>query len=171
MTGSWGAMTNLGFRLLDQTVAHILHHNIVPAPKRKQTPSWKDFIRAHMAALAATDFFTVEVLTLRGVITYYVLFFIHLESRKISLAGVTRHPDPEWMEQIASNVEDSGFLLKKRYLLHDRDRKNCSSFREVIEGGGVKPLALPPRTPDPNAYAERGSDRLRRNVNETDFVG
>src|SRR5262245_4866553 len=71
-----GAMANLGFRLSDQTVANILRrHNIPPAPKRKQTISWKDFIRAHMAVSAATDFFTVEVLTLRGLMTYYVLFF------------------------------------------------------------------------------------------------
>jgi len=41
-----------------------------------------------MAVLAGTDFFTVEVLTWRGLSTYYVLFFIiHLESRRVSLAG------------------------------------------------------------------------------------
>jgi len=89
-----GAMANLGLRLSDQTVGNILRrHDIPPAPQRKQATSWKDFIRAHLAVLVATDFFTVEVLTLRGLITYYVLFFIHLESRRICLAGVTRHPD------------------------------------------------------------------------------
>ena len=153
-----GAMANLGLRLSDQTVGNILRrHDIPPAPKRKQATSWKDFIRAHMAVLVATDFFTVEVLTLRGLITYYVLFFIHLESRRICLAGVTRHPDQEWMEQMARNVtmEDSGFLINRRYLLHDRDSKYCSSFRQVIEAGSVKTLALPPRSPNLNAYAER----------------
>jgi putative transposase len=110
-----------------------------------------------MAVLVATDFFTVEVLTLRGLITYYVLFFIHLESRRICLAGVTRHPDQEWMEQMARNVtmEDAGFLINRRYLLHDRDSKYCSSFGQVIEAGSVKTLALPPRSPNLNAYAER----------------
>jgi hypothetical protein len=115
------AMANLGHRLSDQTVGNIgRRHDIPPAPKRKQTTSWKEFIRAHMAVLVATDFFTVEVLTLKGLITYYVLFFIHLESRRICLAGVTRHPDQEWMEQMARNVtmEDSGFLIHRRYLLH-----------------------------------------------------
>src|SRR5262249_43486208 len=115
-----GAMANLGHRLSDQTVGNILRrHDIRPAPKRKQTTSWKDFIRAHMAVLVATDFFRVEVLTLRGLITYYVLFFIHLESRRICLAGVTRHPNQEWMEQMARNVtmEDSGFLIHCKYLL------------------------------------------------------
>ena len=153
-----GAMANLGFPLSDQTVANILRrHDIPPAPKRKQTTSWRDFIRAHMAVLSATDFFTAEVLTRRGLMTYYVLFFIQLETRRICLAGITRHPDQEWMEQMARNVtmEDSGFLTKQRYLLHDRDSKYCASFREVIEAGGVKPLALPPRSPNLNAYAER----------------
>src|SRR5258708_10037438 len=97
-----GAMANLGYKISDETVGNILRrHDIPPAPKRKQTTSWKDFIRAHMAVMMGTDFFTVEVLTLRGLKTYYVLFFIHLESRRICLAGVTRHPDEEWMEQIA----------------------------------------------------------------------
>src|SRR5215831_17062680 len=94
---------------------------------------------------------------LRGLMTYYVLFFIHLESRKVYVAGMTRHPDQEWMEQMARNVtmEDAGFLIQKRYLVHDRDSKYCTSFREVLEAGGVKPLALPPRSPNLNAYAER----------------
>jgi transposase InsO family protein len=153
-----GAMANLGHRLSDQTVGNILRrHDIPPAPKRKLTTSWKDFIRAHMAVLAATDFFTVEVLTLKGLMTYYVLFFIHLERRRICLAGITRHPDQEWMEQMARNVtmEESGFLARHRYLLHDRDSKYCPSFRQVIHAGGVKTLALPPRSPNLNAYAER----------------
>ena len=153
-----GAMTNLGHWLSDQTLGNILRrHDIPPAPKRKRTTSWKDFIRAHMAVLAATDFFTVEVLTLKGLMTYYVLFFIHLESRRIYLAGLTRHPDQEWMEQMARNVtmEENGFLTSRRYLQHDRDRKYCPSFRQLIETGGVKTLALPARSPNLNAYAER----------------
>jgi hypothetical protein len=53
----------------------------------KHTTSWSAFTRAHLAVLAGTDFFTVEVLTLRGLVTYYVLFFIHLESRKVDIRG------------------------------------------------------------------------------------
>src|SRR5438067_10487484 len=138
-------MANLGHRLSDQTVGNILRRqDIPPAPKRNQTTSWKDFIRAHMAVLVATDFFTVEVLTLKGLMTYYVLFFIHLESRRICLAGITHHPNQEWMEQMARHVtmEDSGFLIHPKYLLHDHDSKYCSSFRQVIEAGSVKTLAL-----------------------------
>ena len=153
-----GAMSNLGYKVSDQTVGNVLkRHDIPPAPKRKQTTSWRDFIRAHMAVMVGTDFFTVEVLTLRGLKTFYVLFFIHLESRRICLAGVTRHPDQEWMEQMARNItmEQSGFLVGKRYLLHDRDSKYCSSFCELMQAEEVKALALPPKSPNLNAYAER----------------
>ncbi len=153
-----GAVANLGYKVADQTIGNILkRHDIPPAPKRKQTTSWRDFIRAHMAVMVGTDFFTAEVLTLRGLKTYYVLFFLHLESRRICLAGVTRHPDQEWMEQMARNVtmEENGFLANRRYLLHDRDGKYCPSFRQIIEAGSVKTLALPARSPNLNAYAER----------------
>ena len=96
-----GALANLGYTLSDETVGNILRRNgIPPAPERKRTSTWHAFIRAHMAVLAGTDFFTVEVLTLRGLVTYYVLFFIHLESRRVEVAGITPHPNEAWMKQI-----------------------------------------------------------------------
>ncbi len=86
-----GAMANLGYTLSDQTVGNILQrHGIPPASGRRRTTTWADFIRAHMSVLAGTDFFTVDVLTLRGLVTYYVLFFIHLDSRKVEIAGMTK---------------------------------------------------------------------------------
>ena len=79
-----GALANLGYQVSDQTVGNVLRrHGIPPAPERKRTTTWAEFIRAHLAVLVGTDFFTVEVLTLRGLVTYYVLLFIHLESRKV----------------------------------------------------------------------------------------
>jgi hypothetical protein len=153
-----GALANLGHCLSDQTVGNILRrHGLSPAPKRKQAVSWKDFIRSHRDVLVGMDFFTVEVLTLKGLLTYYVLFFIHLETRRVSLAGFTPYPDQEWMEQQGRNMtmEQWGCLRGCRYLLHDRDTKFCQSFRELIESGNVKPIRLPARSPNLNSYAER----------------
>ena len=153
-----GAMANLGYRLSDQTVGNILQrHGIPPAPDRKRTTTWSDFIRAHMSVLAGTDFFSVEVLTLRGLVTYYVLFFIRLESRRVEVAGITQHPNEAWMKQIARNVtmDEWGFLDNCRYLIHDRDTKYCQSFRDIIESSEVKTLPLPARSPNLNAFAER----------------
>jgi hypothetical protein len=153
-----GALSNLGYRISDQTVGNILkRHGIAPAPKRSQNTTWKEFIRSHMAVLAGIDFFTVEVLTWRGLLTYYVLFFIHLESRRVSLAGMTRHPDQAWMQQMARNATDEswGYLNQRRYALHDRDTKFCPLFRATLNSGGIQPIQLPARSPNLNAFAER----------------
>ena len=153
-----GAMANLDYTLSGQTVGNILQrHGIPPAPERKRTTTWTDFIRAHMAVLAGTDFFSVEVLTLRGLVTYYVLFFIHLESRRVEVAGITPHPNEAWMKQIARNVtmDEWGFLENYRYLIHDRDTKFTDSFRTIIKSNRVEPLKLPARSPNLNAHAER----------------
>src|SRR3954464_6456231 len=153
-----GALANLGHQVLDQTIGNILkRHGIAPAPKRSQSTSWKDCIAAHMAILAGTDFFTVEVLTWRGLVTYYVLFFLHLETRRVTFAGITRHPTEEWMVQMARRAVDAidGPLLPIRFALHDRDTKFCSSFRAMLRSGGVQPVMLPARSPNLNAFAER----------------
>ena len=153
-----GALANFGCKLSHQTVANILRRNdIAPAPKREKTTTWKEFIRSHLNVLAGTDFFTVEVLTWRGLVTYYVLFFIEIGCRRISLGGITRHPDREWMQQVARNatMEDSGYLKGCRYLLHDRDSKFCREFQDTLKAGGVICTPLPARSPNLNAYAER----------------
>jgi putative transposase len=153
-----GALRNLGYSLSDQTGGDFLRRfGIAPAPKRRQQMNWADFIRSHMAVLAGIDFFTVEVLTWRGLVTYYVLFFLHLETRKVTVAGMTRHPNEEWMVQMARNAVDviDGPLLPIRFVLHDRDAKFCAPFRSVLRSSGIEPIRLPPRSPNLNAFAER----------------
>ncbi len=153
-----GALANLGHRVSDQTVGNVLRgYGIAPAPKRSQKTTWKDFIAAHMAVLTGVDFFTVEVLTWRGLATYYVLFFLQLETRRVTLAGITHHPTAEWMLQMSRNATDEefGHLRGQRYLLHDRDTKFCTAFRCVLRSAGVQPVVLPPQSPNLNAFAER----------------
>jgi putative transposase len=153
-----GALANLGHTVSDQTVGNILkRHGIPPVPERKTTTTWTEFIRTHTDVLVATDFFTAEVWTLGGLVTYYVLFFIHLGSRKIHVAGVTPHPNEAWMVQVARNVtmEEWGFLSAGQYLIHDRDGKYCPAFQQIIDTSGITRVPLPPRSPNLNAYAER----------------
>jgi putative transposase len=97
------------------------------------------------------------VRTIRGLVTYYVLFFIHLESRKVHVAGITFHPNEQWTQQIARNatMDGCGFLENCRYLLHDRDTKYSAAFRAIIESARVKTLPLPLRSPNLTAHAER----------------
>jgi putative transposase len=49
---------------------------------------------------------------MKGLTTYYVLFFIHLETRQVKLAGFTPYPDQGWMEQQARSMtmEECGCL-------------------------------------------------------------
>src|SRR5438105_3972813 len=153
-----GALANLGLTVSAQTVGNVLkRHGIAPAPERKTTTTWKEFIRTHMDVLVATDFFTAEVWTLGGLVTYYVLFFLHLGSRQVHVAGVTPHPNEAWMVQVARNVtmEAWGFLSPGQYLIHDRDTKFCAAFQQIIDDAGVERVVLPPRSPNLNAYAER----------------
>jgi putative transposase len=90
-------------------------------------------------------------------VTYYVLFFIQVGSRRVSLGGITQHPDSCWMRQVARNatMEGIGYLNGCRYLLHDRDQKFCREFRETLAAGGLQCLPLPARSPNLNAHAER----------------
>ena len=153
-----GALANLGHAVSDQTVGNILkRHGIPTAPERRKTTTWKEFIRAHRDVLAATDFFTAEVWTLRGLVTYYVLFFMHVATRRVHIAGLTSFPNEAWMTQTARNLTmaDEGFLVDHRYLIHDRDGKYCPAFDATLRDGGVTPVRLPPRSPNLNPHAER----------------
>ena len=89
--------------------------------------------------------------------TYYVLFFLHLSSRRVHIAGVTPYPTEAWMVQVARNVtmEEWGFLAPGQYLIHDRDTKFCAAFQHLIDAAGVERVVLPPRSPNLNAFAER----------------
>ena len=116
-----------------------------------------------MAVLVATDFFTAEVWTLGGLVTYYVLFFIHLGTRQVQVAGVMPHPNEAWMVQVARNVTmEEASSRQGQYLIHDRDGKYCPAFQRLIDAAGVTRIPLPPRSPNLNAYA----DRWVRSVND-----
>jgi putative transposase len=86
----------------------------------------------HLALLAGTDFLTAEVLTLRGLMTYYVLFFIHLESRRVDIAGITIHPNEQWMKQMARNVTMEGCTARSPNLNAYAERRVRSVKEECL---------------------------------------
>lgn len=153
-----GAMANLGHEVGRGTIATILkEHGIEPAPERGPRTRWSTFLKAHWESISATDFFSVEVCTLRGFVTYYVLFFVDLATRSVHIAGITPNPDEYWMMQTARNITDhcDGFLLGKSHLILDRDTKYTLAFCSALAREGVEAVHLPPRSPNLNAYAER----------------
>ena len=65
---------------------------------QRATP-WRTFVQAHWPALVAADFFTTEVWTTRGLVTYYTAFVIELQSRRVQVLGSTPYPDEAFVIQ------------------------------------------------------------------------
>jgi len=151
-----GALANLGFTVGRNTIKRILAENGID-PAGQRPTSWKTFLKAHWGTIAATDFLTIEAVTWRGLVRYFVPFVMDLQTRRIEVGGITASLSGAWMSQIARNWTDSedGFLLRSRYLIHDRDPLFTKSFRSILESSGVHPVRLPSRSPNLNAYAER----------------
>ena len=115
--------------------------------------TWREFLKTHWEVLAATDFFTVEGWTGRGLVRYHVLFVIQLATCVVEIAGVVREPTESWMLQMARNLVDpwAGFLTSSRLLIHDRATVFSEHFRQLLRSGQVEPLRLPARSPNLNA--------------------
>jgi hypothetical protein len=155
-----GALANLGVTVSDQTVGNVLkRHGIAPAPERKITTTWKEFIRIHMDVLVATDFFTTEVWTLGGLVTYYVLFFIHLSSRQVHVAGVTRVPLPlrppnlnayaeRWVRSVKEECLSQMILFGEASLRHALTQHVEHFHHERNHQGQGNVLIFPTVSPD-----------------------
>jgi transposase InsO family protein len=88
--------------------------------------------------------------------TYYVLVFMHVRTRRIVLGEMRQNPNEPWMKQIAMNV--TGWereLVGARHLIHDRDAKYSHSFDGILNAAGISVVKLPPHSPNLNAFAER----------------
>jgi putative transposase len=155
-----GELRKLGIRVGATTIRTLLRrHGLGPAPRRTG-PSWAQFLRAQAEGVVACDLFTVETIRLK---TLYVLFFIHLSTRRVVAAGVTAHPDSAWVIQQARNaamdLNDRGVSI--RFLLRDHDAKFTRGFDDVFRSEGGQVLRTPIRAPKANAYAERWVQTVR----------
>jgi len=153
-----GALRNLGYEIAAgearkrfvakrlrgrNTIKRVLVENgLDPVGGRRTT--WKAFPRSHWGAIAATDFFSVEVVTWRGLVRYFVLFVIDLKTRRIKIVGISRSPDGQWMSQVARNLTDieSRFLERTRYLIYDRDPLFTEQLRIECEWEGAESISL-----------------------------
>ena len=151
-----GALKHLNHRVARSTIAKVLkEHGIKPSPDRPA--SWATFVRAHAHLIAAADFFTTEVWTVRGLVRFYTLFVIDIATRGVHVAGTTTNPTSAWMEQIARNLTDcdEGFLTGKRFLIIDQDSIFSPRFESIVEGSGVEIFVTAYQAPNMNAHAER----------------
>jgi transposase InsO family protein len=153
-----GGLQHLGHDVGRNTIKAILkNHGIEPAPERGTHTPWKAFPATHWDGLAAADFFTVEVLTWRGLVRYVVFFVMTLKTRTVEIAGMTSQPHDPWMTQMARNLTDphDGFLRGAHSLILDRDPLYTAAFQNLQRDSGVKVVRLPARSPNLNAFAER----------------
>jgi transposase InsO family protein len=160
-----GALANLCHEVSRGTIANVLKAaGMEPAPTRRQGMTWKEFLRTHWDVLAATEFFTVELWTAKGLIRYHVLFVIRLATREVEIAGLVAEPNATWMLQVGRNLIDpwAGFLRSSRYLIHDRATVFSEPFRELLRSAQVEGLRRPARSPNLNAFAERFVRTIRK---------
>ena len=158
-----GALQNLGHTVGRSTIARILaEHGLDPAPARPL--QWKTFLEAHWGSICAADFFTVEILTLRGLARRHVFFVIDLKSRVVELGGIVHEPHGEWLQNVLRGLLDEvdGFLLGTTHLILDRDPVFTADVRTTLAKAGVRVVRLPPKSPNLNAYAERFVGSVRR---------
>jgi len=151
-----GALANLGHEVARGTIANILkEHELDPAPERNGKTTWKEFLSRQRDVIVAADFFTIEAWTRQGLTRFIVLFLIDLSSRRVEVAGVAREANGLWMSQVGRNLCDAaeGFLIGKRYLIHDRDPLFTAEFLQTVQGCGIQSVKLPPRSPNLKACA------------------
>ena len=158
-----GALKNVGHRVGRSTIARILKAAGVP-PVPERPTSWQTFLRAHWGAIAGADFFTTEVWTWRGLVTFYTVFVIGLASRRVQIVGSTPHPDERFMQHVVRTmtVADEGLLVQHRVLICDRDTKWSAAVRARLSEVGIRVVQTPYQAPNANAYAER----FVRSINE-----
>jgi len=108
--------------------------------------------------ILACDFFTVDTVFLKR---FYVLFFIEISTRRVHFAGVTAHPNGQWVTQQVKNLFMGQELGQFKFLIRDRDSKFSGSFDNVFATEGLKVLRTPYRSPRANAFAERWVKTVR----------
>jgi transposase InsO family protein len=167
-----GELKKLGHQACPSYVREVLRRHGLPLAPNRRGLSWKQFLQSHLEVTWAADFLTEEVWTMGGLVTFYILFFLHLGSRRIWIAGWTPEPHGTWMAQQARNfsmvVED--WCLPCRYLIHDRD--TCFvTLDGLLLSDQLRILKTPPHSPLCNAHAERHVREIRETLGNLILLG
>ena len=148
-----GALKNVGHRVGRSTIARMLKRRGLPPVPRRPT-AWRTFLRAHWGVVAGADFFTTEVWTWRGLVTYYTVFTIDLASRRVHMLGSTPNPNEAFMRQVGRTLTFSD-TRGCRFLICDRDAKWSPALQAQLADAGQQIVRTPHQAPNANAHAER----------------
>ena len=156
-----GELATMGVRLAPSSVWEILRRHCIEPTPRRSGPTWSEFLRAQATTMLACDFFHVDTVLLRRL---YVLFFIEIDTRRVSLSGVTANPAGEWVIHRARNLsfDLAGRSQAVKFLIRDRDTRFKSSFDEVFRTESIRVVKTPVRSPRTNSFAERFVGTVRR---------
>ena len=137
--------------------AIILRRNGLPPSPEREGLTWREFLARHSDVFPCADMFRKEVWTFKGLSTAYVLFVIHVETRRVLLAGATFSPAHHWLEQQARHViwapEDQG--IEPRCFLCDNDMLYPEGMDAILKLPGIETVRPPFQAPNANSYAER----------------
>ncbi|MGM0411286.1 MAG: transposase, partial [Bacillota bacterium] len=129
-------------------------------PTKKQTQSWKTFLKNHSQDIWAMDFFVVPTLKFK---ILYVFIIINHHSRKIEHFGVTSNPNLRWVKQQIKNA--TPYDHKPKYLIHDNDSVfTCEAFKNFLSNLNIKPKRTAYRSPWQNGIAERVNGIIRQDL-------
>ena len=152
-----GELKKLDIEISKTSVANILRRNSLPPSPEREGPSWREFLSRHEAVFLCADMFQKEVWTFRGLITAYVFFVIHLQTRKVILARATFSPTHHWLKQQVRHVlwecEDQD--IKPRFFLRDNDMLYPEEMDAILKSSGVDTVKTPFQAPNAHAHAER----------------
>jgi putative transposase len=150
-----GALKNVGHHVGRSTIRRILKKAGLPPVPQRPT-SWDTFLKAHWGVIAGADFFTTDVWTWRGLVTYYTVFVIDLASRRVHILGSTAYPEALFMQQAIRTLTMAELGAGDAHvLICDRDRKWSREVRRQLGDADIRVVLTPERAPNANAYAER----------------
>ena len=160
-----GELRKLGVHGVGRTTVRnvLIEAGYDPGPARGEG-TWDEFINIHAKTLWASDFLSKKVWTLGGLVDYYLLFFIHLQTRRVIISAATAPPTNDRVTQQGRNflmqVEDEGEPITD--VIHDWDTKYTQRFDALLKSEKIRVHRVGPAKPNLNAHAERFVHTLKQ---------
>lgn len=131
--------------------------------RRKEGIQWKAWVKKHEGVTWGGDFFSVYVWTKKALIQYFVLFFIHLKTLRVVIAGITPNATEEWLINILKSWTDGTCPLGEdaKFLIRDRDRLYTKNVDWYFASMGISPIKIAAGAPVMNCVSEQFVNNIK----------